>query len=116
VVEGDSVPVTFDRNAEPGLIRLEGEIDISQASELKRVLLEALAEKREVQVAMETVTGVDITAVQLLWAAERAAGASGQVFGLEGPVPESLCVTLHEAGFERLLFAGKPTALPEVSA
>ena len=45
--------VTFDRDADPVLIRLEGDVDISQADELKRVLLEALEAKREVRIAME---------------------------------------------------------------
>ena len=43
------MPVTFDPGAEPGLIRLEGEIDISQADALKRVLLAALQEKGGVE-------------------------------------------------------------------
>ena len=74
------MPVTFDPGAEPGLIRLEGEIDISQADELKRVLLAALQEKHEVRIALESASGMDITAVQLLWAAERGPGRRARLW------------------------------------
>ena len=98
------MPVTFDRSEAPGVIRLEGDIDIASAAQLKEVLLEALALRGEAQISLETATGIDITAVQLLWAAEREAKASGVVLALKGPVPETLRATLHEAGFESFPF------------
>ena len=98
------MPVTFDRSEAPGVIRLEGDIDIASAAQLKEVLLEALALRGEAQISLETAAGIDITAVQLLWAAEREAKASGVVLALKGPVPETLRATLHEAGFESFPF------------
>jgi len=98
------VPVTFDRSATPGLIRLEGEVNIGSARALKAVLLEALAAGAEARISLESATGIDVTAVQLLWAAEREARASGVVLGLSGPVPEALRASLRGAGFERLPF------------
>ncbi len=94
------MPVSFNRSAVPPVIRLEGPIDIAVAGELKEVLLEALATGVEVHVGLETATSIDVTAVQLLWAAEREAKASGVAMQLEGPVPEPLRATLREAGFE----------------
>jgi anti-anti-sigma factor len=108
-----AVPVTFDRSAEPGVVRLEGEIDIALAAALKEVLLEALASAGEVRISLETATGFDVTAVQLLWAAEREAKASGVVLALQGPVPEKLRATLEEAGLERFPFADSPAAASE---
>lgn len=99
------MPVTFDRVAEPGLIRLEGEVDISQAEDLKRILLEALTAGRATRIAMETVTSVDITAVQLLWAAEREGKASGMQLTLDEKIPEALRTLLREAGFDRVPLA-----------
>lgn len=96
------MPVTFDRSEAPGVIRLEGDIDIASAAQLKEVLLEALAQRGEARISLETATGIDVTAVQLLWAAEREAKASGVVLALKGPVPEPLRATLREAGFEKL--------------
>jgi len=108
------VPVTFDAGAEPGLIRLEGEVDISQADELRRVLLAALGEKREVRISLETATGIDITTVQLLWAAEREARGMGSVLALQGTVPEALSITVREAGLDRFPLADEPALSSEV--
>lgn len=93
--------VTFDRSTEPGVIRLEGEVDIAAAAELKQVLLEALASGPGARISVEKATRIDITVVQLLWAAEREAPGSGAVLALEGPVPETLRATVREAGFHR---------------
>lgn len=108
------MPVTFDQGAEPGLIRLEGEVDISDAPELKRVLLEALAKKGEVRISAEAATGIDITAVQLLWAAEQEAGRADTILALQGTLPEMVRVSLREAGFERLPLAAGTEPSSEV--
>ncbi|HEX4068420.1 MAG TPA: STAS domain-containing protein [Acidobacteriaceae bacterium] len=101
--------VRFDRSEAPGTIRLEGDVDIGCAAELKALLEEALAARDGMQnrarIAVAAATGMDVTAVQLLWAAEREARAAGVVLELEGPVPEVLRTTLREAGFERFPFA-----------
>ncbi|MGC2301181.1 MAG: STAS domain-containing protein [Acidobacteriaceae bacterium] len=104
------MPVTFDRSEAAGVVRLEGDIDIASAAQLKEVLLEALAQRGEARISLETATGIDVTAVQLLWAAEREAKASGVVMALQGPVPETLRATLREAGFESFPFTddGEP--------
>ena len=95
------MPITLDRNESQCLVRLEGELDISAAAELKKLLLEALASGRELRVDLERATDLDITAVQLLWAAERKAGVSGGSLRLLGRVPEQLAVALSDAGFEK---------------
>jgi len=81
-------------------------MDIGCAAELKAVLEEALAARNETRISLETATGIDVTAVQLLWAAEREARATGMVLALAGPVPEALRATLGEAGFERFPLDG----------
>ncbi|HVT99410.1 MAG TPA: STAS domain-containing protein [Acidobacteriaceae bacterium] len=110
------MPVLFDRGTEPPVIRLEGEVDISQAAELKRVLLEALQAKGGMAIAMETATSMDVTAVQLLWAAEREARRAGVSLALRGAVPEALCATAREAGLERFPLSGEAGASAEVRA
>jgi anti-anti-sigma factor len=115
-MEGAGVPVTFDRSAEPPAIRLEGEVDISQAGELKRVLLEALEAKQAVAIAMEKATSMDVTALQLLWAAEREARTAGVSLSVRGAVPEALGATAREAGFERFPLSDEAGASAEVRA
>jgi anti-anti-sigma factor len=85
------------------LVRLEGEINVASASELKKLLLEALASQRprEVRVELKNASELDISILQLLSAAEREARASGKRFSLAGGVPEQIAAAVAEAGFER---------------
>ncbi len=83
------------------MIRLEGEIGIHCAAELKQSLLDALATGVELQVDLASATEVDITAIQLLWAAQREAQKQGLAVVAAGPLPESWCSALQEAGFEK---------------
>jgi anti-anti-sigma factor len=94
------VSITLDRNESQCLVRLEGEVDISSAAELKAILLEALASGRELRVDLERTTELDVAALQLLWAAEREAGGSGVGFSLLGRVPEEISVALSDIGFK----------------
>jgi anti-anti-sigma factor len=94
------VPVTLDQSEAVCLVRLEGEIDIASAAELKKVLLEALASGRELRVDLERAAELDVTALQLLWAAEREARRSGVGFTLAGRVPEAISAAAGDAGFE----------------
>ena len=96
------MPVTFDRSETPGVIRLEGAIDIGCAAELKQALLEALASKGTARISFESATGMDVTAVQLLWAAARHAKSAGVGFAIESQVPETVSAVLAQAGLGSL--------------
>ncbi len=85
---------------------LEGEISIGLATELKAALLQALASGAEVRLNLERATELDVTALQLLWAAECEARRSGKAFTLVAPVPPEVLLAVSEAGFERFPFAG----------
>lgn len=75
-------------------------IDIASAAELKSVLLDSLKAGKAVVVTLQADAGLDVTAIQLLWAAEREARSSGIGFTLDGEVPEPVATALKEAGFE----------------
>jgi anti-anti-sigma factor len=83
------------------VIRLEGEIGISSAAELKVILLQALASGKKVRVDLKTTTEIDITALQLLLASEREARGSGCEFVLAGPILGEVSGAAHGAGFEK---------------
>jgi anti-anti-sigma regulatory factor len=92
------VPVTLEQKDALTLIQLEGSIDIGCAAELKELLIEKLKSGSAVNVALESVTGLDITAVQLLWAAAREAQRAGVEFGFKGQTPEAVRCGLADAG------------------
>ena len=102
-IEGDSVPVTLDQGEALCSIRLEGEVTIASAAELKKLLLQALASGSELRVELEGATELDITSLQLLWAAGREARRSGRGFTLAGKVPEEISAMANDAGFEDFL-------------
>ncbi len=92
--------ITLERREDSTVIHLEGVVDIAWAAELKKLLLQAFAAGKEVRVAVDGATDLDVTAVQLLWAARRESKASGVRFALVGNAPESVTSALLHAGFE----------------
>ena len=95
-----SMAVTLDQSEALCVLRLEGEINIASAAELKKLLLQALASGRELRVDLEGATEVDVTALQLLWAGKREARGSGRRFTLAGRVPQEISAAVSDAGFE----------------
>lgn len=100
------MPVSVQRDG--GLVRvcLVGVIDIGCAQELKALLVEGLKAGTELRVDWGEVTDVDVTAVQLLAGAERAAGRASVIFGFEGQAPGAMLAALADAGFENFAAAG----------
>jgi len=92
--------VNLDQSEALCVIRLDGEINIGSAAELKKLLRQALASGRELRVDLEHATELDVTAWQLLWAAEREARGSSRGFALAGRVPEEISVAVVDAGLE----------------
>ena len=94
------MPVTLKQSEELSSLCLEGAIDIASAVELKTLLQQALASGKSVQVSFEEATDLDVTTVQLLWAAGRQAKGSGTAFTYAEPVPEEIARALVDAGLE----------------
>jgi anti-anti-sigma factor len=91
--------ITLNKQNDVSIVRLDGVIDISVAAELKSVLLEALDAAKGIHVSAEAVTELDVTAFQLLWAAEREAKRIGLRLELAGELPEAVDSSLAKAGF-----------------
>jgi anti-anti-sigma regulatory factor len=92
--------INVEQRNESNVICLEGVIDIASAAELKTLLLDALKSGSGLSVSLDRCTDLDVTAIQLLWAAEREARASSVGFALAGQVPETVSAALKDAGFE----------------
>jgi anti-anti-sigma regulatory factor len=90
----------MERHETHSLIRLEGELNITSASEVKEVLLEGLAAGTDLHLDLEHAETIDVTVMQLLWAAGREADRTGVV--LAGRVSAAAAEMAREAGFERL--------------
>jgi anti-anti-sigma regulatory factor len=100
------VPVAIEQSAERSAVRLDGDVGISAALELKSALTEVLAVGQNLTVELAGVTTLDITTLQLLRAAQRAAANAGTAMLLSGPIPEAMELAMGLAGLER--FAVNP--------
>jgi anti-anti-sigma regulatory factor len=98
--EESGLPVIVEELEGYSLIRLEGECTLTSAAELKRLLVEGLASGRELRLDLARLEEIDITAMQLLWAAGRQAERAGA--GIAIRMSEAAGKTTREAGFERL--------------
>jgi len=103
-LQGTEVGITLKQSKKSTVIRLEGATDIAAAAEFKKLLLEACGTGKNVRVALDGATDLDVTAVQLIWAAKRSAEESGVAFTISGAVPESVSSALAYGGLQQFLF------------
>jgi anti-anti-sigma factor len=92
------LPVTLEQNDAVSVVRLQGAIGIDCAAELKELLIQRLKAGSPVRVSLEEATDLDVTAVQLLWAAWREAKSVGVEFALEGQAPGTVRAAFAIAG------------------
>jgi anti-sigma B factor antagonist len=95
--------VVIEQTAEGSMLRLNGDVSISAARELKGALVETLASGRELTIDLAGLTALDITALQLLWAAQHAAAKAGSQVTLVGPVVEEVKQAMDLVSMERAL-------------
>jgi anti-anti-sigma regulatory factor len=95
--------ITLDESGPQAVIGLDGTVDISSAAELKALLLRALNSGKELRVSLDGAADLDVTAVELLWAAEREASKAGVGFSFAGPAPADVSAALGEAGLQQFL-------------
>jgi anti-anti-sigma regulatory factor len=93
------LPVTVERQETHWRIRLEGELAMASMAELQSALLEGLASKKELHLDMTRTDEIDLAALQLLWAAGRAAGRAGTK--ILARISDAVAATAQDAGFER---------------
>lgn len=96
--------VTLEQSETLNLLRLEGAVGIGCAAEFKGLLEQAIGSGREVRVSLEGATDLDVTAVQLLWAAERKAKGAGVGYSIASAPPEQVLAALSEAGLQQFVF------------
>jgi MFS superfamily sulfate permease-like transporter len=96
--EESIVPVTMERHEGYWLIQLEDGCTVTSAAELKSVLLEGLASGKALRLDLEQAGEIDITLMQLLWAAGSEAERTGASIAIHAS--EAVRTAAREAGFE----------------
>jgi len=91
------LPITLQSSEKACVIQLEDDIDVTCAAEFKQLLMEAFTARKDIQVNLDRAGDLDVTAMQLLWAAAREARKAGTSFSMS-PVPERVRAQVREAG------------------
>lgn len=90
-----------EKGGKAGVLRLEGDITIQQAEELKENIIQGLGSVDKLYVDSSNVSAIDLSGLQLLCAAHRAAITLGKTFHLAEPVSSDLRRSAEAAGFAR---------------
>lgn len=85
-------------------IRAAGELTMASACELKAHLVDASSARRDLDLDLDCVEDIDITAVQLLWAAAREASRDGR--RVAGRFSQAALGVLRDTGLDSLLADG----------
>lgn len=84
-----------------GVMRLEGELTIQHAGRLRDVLLEALAEVKELSLDLEGVTEADVACLQVLCSAHKTFMKANKGLTRIGRVSESFERAVNDSGYRR---------------
>ena len=92
--------MTVENDETRWILRLEGDCGLAAAAELKALLLEGLASGKSLEVDFRAAEEIDVTVLQLLWAARREAERKNRV--LVTQAPQAILQLALDAGFENL--------------
>jgi anti-anti-sigma regulatory factor len=92
--------LTLQRAETCWLLRIEGQITLPSAGELKQSLLEWLAARKDLELDLQAVEEIDITALQLLSSAACEAARMGLKFGVR--TSDVTAAAARDAGFARI--------------
>lgn len=94
-------------------IALSNVVDIAQASELKQALTEAIGSTPRVSIQVSATTSIDVTTLQLLWAAVLCSSLSGTEIVIEGSWSPQVEESLLASGLTPLLRAMRHSSVGE---
>jgi anti-anti-sigma factor len=90
----------IERSGEIALLRITGDMTIENASDLKTVLIDSMADSSHVEINMSEVDTVDVSCLQILCSAHRTAEKEGKKLVVEG-IGDALTTCLEDAGLPR---------------
>ena len=94
------MPLTLEQNDAGCLLRLEGEITVNCASELHHLLLQAAASDTDLAVSFAPQAEIDVSAIQLLYAARREAARNGRAIRVAGDSPAQIEAAFRDVGID----------------
>jgi anti-anti-sigma regulatory factor len=83
------------------IIRFTGDLTISQAEEMKSILLESFEGAEHIEIDLSSVEEADLACLQLLCSAHRTSKHLGKVFGLGDNIAGPFKQAVRRAGYAR---------------
>ncbi len=96
--------IIFEQTGNQGDLTLDGDLTLSQAGELRTLLIKALINADRVVLDFGSVTDIDLSALQLLCSAHRSAVRLNKQLIFSGEWPGLFKQAVNDAGYAR--FAG----------
>ncbi len=92
---------TFETSGRNALIKLDGDLTVSHAAEIKHILMNALTDADQVLIDFGNVTNADLSSLQLLCSAHKTASSMNKHLLCAGRLPDALRKAAEEAGYAR---------------
>jgi anti-anti-sigma factor len=97
------LPITCEEREHQCVVRLVGELDVACSAELKGCFVKALSGQKDLILDLNDAADLDVTALQLLWAAMQAGDKAGRALRLASDPPSHIKTAIGECGFDVLL-------------
>ena len=91
----------WDGGESERVFRISGALTVREAGELKAALAKAFEEEERIEVDLSSVTGADLSALQLFCSAHRTSKRTNKLFGLKDGISASFKRDVRRAGFSR---------------
>ncbi len=92
---------TFEISGKNALIKLDGDLSVNHAAEIKHILMNALTNADQVLIDFGDVTNADLSSLQLLCSAHKTAASTNKHLLCAGGLPDALRKAAEEAGYLR---------------
>ena len=87
--------------SEVGVLSLDGELTLQRADELRAALMSSLSSADHLVLNVESVTGIDLSCLQLLCAAHRSSEKLNKRLTITGERPDVFRRVVEDAGYLR---------------
>lgn len=100
--------ISVDKSGSERRVEVSGSLTVADSLKFKKAVGENLRKGNKLELAFGDVTEMDISIIQIIAAAVRAAEPGDREFGLKTPVPEPVAQALKLSGFLNHYDCAKP--------
>jgi len=93
--------LTYQEANNQGIVRLDGDLTLAQAEELRMFMIKAVINVDEIILDFGNVQDVDLSCLQLCCSVHRSAVRMNKRVGFAGRQPETFNKAVREAGYSR---------------